>query len=132
MIKFTVFSITMAACSGWLIFNQKDTLEQSMKRGGEVYSANCASCHQPTGEGVEAAFPPLAKTAYLSNQKRAIGIILKGQEGEITVNGKKYNAAMAPLSQLSDKEIADVLNFVGNSWGNKYPLIRPAQVQALR
>lgn len=111
---------------------QEGTLQESMKRGEQVYATYCASCHQPTGEGVEAAFPPLAKTSYLKNQKRAIGIVLTGQEGEITVNGKKYNAAMAPLSQLSDKEIADVLNYVSNSWGNKNPMVKEAQVKAER
>jgi mono/diheme cytochrome c family protein len=124
----------MAIVAGvsWTGLSQEDTLEQSKKRGEEVYTANCASCHQPAGEGVEAAFPPLAKTAYLKDQKRAISIILKGQEGEITVNGKKYNTAMVALPQLSDREVADVLNFVSNSWGNKNPVIKPAQVKALR
>lgn len=124
--------MAFAATAVWPRPGQEDTLEQSMKRGEELYTGNCASCHQPAGEGVEAAFPPLAKTAYLKNQKRAISIVLKGQEGEITVNGKKYNGAMVPLPQLSDQEVADVLNFVGNSWGNKNPVIKPAQVKAQR
>ncbi|MEO7767204.1 MAG: cytochrome c, partial [Ferruginibacter sp.] len=119
-------------CSCWLVFAQEDTLQQSMKRGEEVYTANCASCHMPAGEGVESAFPPLANTTYLKNQKRTIGIVLNGQEGEITVNGKKYNVPMAALSQLSDKEVADVLNYVSNSWKNKNPMVKPAQVKAER
>ena len=116
----------------WISAEQQDGLQESMKRGEEVYTANCASCHQPMGEGVEGAFPPLAKTNYLKDQRRAIDIILHGQEGEITVNGKKYNTPMIALGQLSDKEVADVLNYVSNSWGNKYPLIKPAQVMAQR
>ena len=116
----------------WLSAEQEDGLQESMKRGEEVYSANCASCHQAMGEGVEGAFPPLAKTNYLKDQRRAIDIILHGQEGEITVNGKKYNTPMIALGQLSDKEVADVLNYVSNSWGNKYPLVKPAQVKAQR
>ena len=118
-------------CS-WLVSAQEDTLEQSMKRGEEVYVANCANCHQSTGEGVEGVFPPVAHTAYLKNQKKIIGIILNGQEGEINVEGKKYNTPMAALNQLSDKEIADVLNYISNSWGNKNPMIKPAQVKAER
>jgi mono/diheme cytochrome c family protein len=124
----TVF--VTGAC--WLVFAQEDTLQQSMKRGEDVYSASCASCHQPLGEGVEGAFPPLASTTYLKNQKRVIGIVLNGQEGEITVNGKKYSTPMAALNQLTDREIADVLNFVSNSWGNKNPMIKAAQVKAER
>ena len=116
----------------WFTLAQQDTLKQSMKRGEEVYTANCSSCHMPQGEGVDGAFPPLAKTDYLKNQKRAIGIILKGQEGEITVNGVKYNVPMIALPHLTDQEIADVLNYVSNSWGNKNPMIKPAQVKAER
>ena len=122
--------LIIAAC--WVAPAQDDTLPQSIKRGAELYATNCASCHQPAGEGLEAVFPPLAKTDYLKNQKRAIGIILNGQEGEITVNGKQYTTAMAALSQLTDREVADVLNFVSNSWGNKNPIIKVAQVKAIR
>lgn len=107
-------------------------MSQSMKRGEDIYAANCASCHMLAGEGVEGAFPPLANTTYLKNQKRAIDIIINGQEGEITVNGKQYNVPMAAVSQLTDREVADVLNFVSNSWGNKNPMIKVAQVKALR
>ncbi len=134
MLKKIVLSFLMISGFFWLAFAQEDTLKQSMKRGETVYSANCASCHMAQGEGVESAFPPLAKTDYLKNQKRAIGIVINGLDGEITVNGQKYSAVpMAPLGdQLSDKEIADVLNYVGNSWGNKNPMIKPLQVKAAR
>lgn len=115
-----------------LVLAQDGPLQQSMKRGKEVYSANCASCHMPEGLGVEGAFPPLANTSYLKNQQRAIGIVVNGQEGEITVNGKKYNIPMAGLSHLTDQQVADVLNYVSNSWKNKNPLIKPGQVKALR
>ncbi|MBC7888746.1 MAG: cytochrome c [Ferruginibacter sp.] len=132
MIKKICLLIGFATGVCWLALAQDDTLQQSMKRGKEVYAANCASCHMQDGEGVEGAFPPLAKTGYLKNQKRAIGIVLNGQEGEITVNGKKYNVPMAALNHLTDTEIADVLNFISNSWGNKNLLIKPAQVKAER
>ena len=132
MIRKTILSLVFVSSICWLAIAQEDTLQQSMKRGEEVYSANCATCHMPEGEGVEAAFPPLAKTAYVKDATRAINIVLKGQEGEITVNGKKYNVPMAALSQLTDQQIADVLNYVRNSWGNKNPMIKAAQVKAAR
>ena len=84
------------------------------------------------GQGTEGVNPPLAKTTYLKDIKRNIGYILNGQTGEITVNGKKYNAIMNPLNYLDDQQIADVLNYVRNSWGNKYPVITPEQVKAER
>ncbi len=132
MTKKIFLSIVLIGGLCWLAIAQEGTLSQSMKRGEDVYAANCASCHMPAGEGVEGAFPPLANTAYLKNQKRAIGIIINGQEGEITVNGKQYSVPMAALPQLTDREIADVLNFVSNSWKNKNPMIKVAQVKALR
>jgi len=132
MIKKISLLIVFVTGACWLALAQEDTLKQSMKRGEEVYNQNCASCHMPDGEGAEIVCPPLAKTTYLKNQKRAIGIVLNGQKGEITVNGKQYNIPMAPLNNLTDREVADVLNYVSNSWGNKYPMIQPAQVKSER
>jgi nitrite reductase (NO-forming) len=103
-----------------------------MKRGKEVYILHCQNCHMENGQGMEGVNPPLAKTTYLKDAKKNIGIILKGQTGEVVVNGKKYNAIMNPMDYLDDQQIADVLNYVRNSWGNKYPYISPAQVKAER
>jgi len=78
-------------------------------------------------------FPPVAKTDYLKKEaKHLINIVLKGQEGEIIVNGKKYNTPMPAQSYLSDEQIADVYNYVRNSWGAKAAAILPSQVKALR
>jgi mono/diheme cytochrome c family protein len=116
----------------WMAWAQEDTLQQSMKRGETLYATNCSSCHMPTGDGLGGAFPPLANSSWLKNQKQVIGIVLKGLEGEITVNDEVYNAPMASFSHLTDRDIADVLNFVSNNWGNKQPIIKPAQVKAER
>ena len=73
----------------------------------------------PSGEGVKGVFPPLAKSDYLfKNREASIRGIKFGQSGEIIVNGIKYNGVMAPMG-LSDDEIADVMNYITNSWGNK-------------
>ena len=111
---------------------QENTLQQSMKRGESLYSTNCSSCHMPTGEGLGGAFPPLALSNWLKNQKKIIGVVLKGLEGEVTINDEVYNAVMPPLNHLTDREIADVLNFVYNNWGNKHPLIKPEHVKSER
>ncbi len=103
-----------------------------MKRGKEVYALHCQNCHMENGQGMEGVNPPVAKTTYLKDTKKNIGIILNGQTGEVVVNGKKYNAIMNPMNYLDDKEIADVLNYIRNSWGNKYPIVTPAQVKAER
>ena len=98
---------------------QTNPLEESMVRGNEIYTDFCITCHLPNGEGVENIYPPLAKSDYLmQKQEESIRGIKYGQEGEIIVNGKTYNSIMATLG-LSDKEVADVMNYITNSWGNK-------------
>jgi mono/diheme cytochrome c family protein len=109
-------------------------LKESIKRGKEVYTMYCQSCHMEDGKGTPDVNPPLAKADYIKKPaKTLIGIVLKGQSGEVTVNGKTYNGMMAAQDYLTDTEIADVLNYVRNSWGNKIPgTITPATVKALR
>ncbi|MDX5437770.1 MAG: cytochrome c [Pontibacter sp.] len=110
-----------------------DSLKESIGRGEKVYTANCQSCHMAGGEGITATFPPLAKSDYLlKDQKRAIRTVLHGLSGEITVNGEKYNMAMPAQEHLSDQELADVLNYIQNNWGNKAKAVTPAQVKAER
>ena len=133
MRKTTFFSLLLIpAAASFLLFSQDKNLQESMKRGKEVYTLHCQNCHMEKGQGMEGVNPPVAKTTYLKDTKKNIGIILNGQSGEVTVNGKKYNAIMNPLNYLDDKEIADVLNYIRNSWGNKYPIVTPAQVKAER
>ncbi|MEH6538049.1 MAG: cytochrome c [Psychroserpens sp.] len=97
---------------------QNPKLTESMKRGKSIYADFCMSCHLPNGKGVPKAFPPLAKSDYLmANREESIKSIKYGQSGEITVNGVKYNGVMAALG-LEDEEVADVMNYIMNSWGN--------------
>ena len=114
-------------------FFQKYDLPKSIERGKEVYATYCMSCHLADGKGTD-IFPPVAKTDYLKKPaKTLINIILLGQSGEITVNKKKYDALMPAQSYLDDGQIADVLNYVRNSMGNKIAgTITPEQVKALR
>ncbi len=95
------------------------TLAQKIESGKQIYTKTCFACHQANGEGIANAFPPLASSDFLNaDVKRAIGIVLHGKTGEITVNGNKYNSIMTKQT-LSDEEIAEVLTYVYNSWGNK-------------
>jgi mono/diheme cytochrome c family protein len=116
------------------IFAQKKTLKESVALGQQVYAANCTSCHMEGGEGVEGTFPPLVKSPYVTGDtKRLITILVKGQSGEITVHGKLYNMEMASQEHLSDEEIADVLNYIRQSWGNKAKkMIMAAEVKTQR
>lgn len=97
---------------------QDDELAKSIERGKMVYSENCITCHMGTGEGVTATFPPLAKADYLMNSpEQAIRAVKFGLAGKIKVNGVEYDNMM-PNPGLGNDEIADVLNYIMNSWGN--------------
>ncbi|MBC8756272.1 PQQ-dependent sugar dehydrogenase [Kordia sp. YSTF-M3] len=96
----------------------KEVMAASLKRGKAVYNKVCVQCHLGNGEGVAKTFPPLAKSDWLKDKvTESIRSIKYGLSGEIIVNGKKYNNVMTPLG-LSDQEIADVMNYTSNTWGN--------------
>jgi len=89
-----------------------------LARGEHVFQANCAACHQPAGQGVPGAFPPLAKSDFLmADRNRAISVVMHGRSGAITVNGTPYNGVM-PSLQLSNTDIAAVLSYVRSAFGN--------------
>ena len=105
---------------------------QNPAKGKGVYDKVCVACHQPTGQGIPGAFPPLAKSDYLNKDaNRAIKGVVKGLSGAITVNGKKFNGAM-PAQALSDQQIADAFTYVYASWGNNKTVVTPAMVKAQR
>lgn len=110
------------------------TKEMQIEKGQQVYMGLCFACHQPDGKGLPGAFPPLALSDFLqADHERAVRIILKGLTGPVTVNGQTYNSAMPPQEAvLTDAQIADVLTFVLNSWGNKGDALSTAQVKAIR
>ncbi|MBT8263037.1 MAG: cytochrome c [Bacteroidia bacterium] len=96
----------------------KKELDASKERGGLIYTNFCIQCHMANGKGIPGTFPPLAGSDWLTNKrKESIHAVKYGQTGEIIVNGETYNSVMVSMG-LSDEEIADVLNYVMNSWGN--------------
>jgi nitrite reductase (NO-forming) len=108
--------------------NKGDRIEA----GKKLYMQACFACHQASGEGIPNAFPPLANADYLNaDENRAIDVLLRGLSGEIEVNGKKYNSMM-PAQSLSDEEVANVLTYVYNNWGNKGTEITPEMVKKRR
>src|SRR5271157_4438417 len=106
--------------------------EERIELGAGVFANNCQACHQENGEGVPDAFPPLAKSDYLNGDKvRAIKTVTGGLETKLTVNGHEFNGVM-PAWSLSDEDIADVLTYVYNTWGNSGLEVTPAEVNAYR
>jgi len=109
------------------------TKDQQIQAGSVLFKGTCSTCHQENGEGLANVFPPLAKSDYLlSNRERAIGVVLNGLTGPVTVNGATYNSVMPPMSQLADDEIANILTYTLNSWGNTDGVITSEQVAKVR
>ncbi|GHA57008.1 nitrite reductase, copper-containing [Pontibacter akesuensis] len=102
--------------------------DQRLALGKAVFVQNCQACHQAEGQGIKGAFPPLAKSDYLNaDVDRSIGVIAHGLEGQIKVNGELYNSTM-PKLKLTDEEIANVMTFILNNWGNKGGEVTTQQV----
>ena len=107
-------------------------LQASIARGKTLYGTYCLPCHQADGSGVPNMNPPLIKTKWVLGDKKALAkIVLKGlQGGEIDINGDKFHNPMPPQeSTLTDQEIADVLTYVRNSFGNKASAVTVAEVK---
>jgi nitrite reductase (NO-forming) len=111
----------------------KLTKEQQIKAGEVLYKGTCSVCHQDTGQGLPNVFPPLAKSDYLlKDPKRAIGVVVNGLSGPVTVSGAQFNSVMPPMSQLNDDEVANILTYVLNSWGNDGGVVSTEQVKQVR
>jgi len=106
-----------------------------MEKGKKVYNAYCFTCHQPTGLGLPGAFPPLAKSDYLTKNPKNVVIksVMFGLQGKVTVNGNEFNNVMTPLPpNYNDSDIAAVLTYIFNSWGNPGGVITEAEVAKVR
>lgn len=101
--------------------------------GAHVYEQYCASCHKKDGQGLVGTYPPLAGSEWIKGAPdKPIDILLKGLSGPITVNGKPYNDVMPAFRFLTDQQIADVLNYVRQSFGNREASLTFKQVAASR
>jgi nitrite reductase (NO-forming) len=108
------------------------TRGEQIEFGRAVFTQNCAPCHQPDGHGIAAVFPPLAGSDYLNADKsRAIGVVVSGLQGPITVNGEAYNGVM-PALRMDDHDLANVLTYVYSQWGNAGHTVTPAEVETVR
>ncbi len=100
--------------------------------GKAIYAQNCLSCHQADGGGVDSMNPPLAKTTWvLGDKTRLVKVLLNGMQG-VDIDGEPYNNVMASHDFLTDQQIADVLTYVRNSFGNKASAVKAAEVKAIR
>ncbi len=108
-------------------------LATSLTRGAVVYKNVCITCHQADGGGVPNMNPPLIKTEYvLGDKTRLVHIVLAGLAEPIEINGDDYKQHMPAQGYLTDQQVADVLTYVRNNFGNKASAVQVAEVQAVR
>ena len=108
-------------------------MSASAKRGEGHYKAICTQCHQPDGQGSPGVFPPLSGSDWFTrNPDHAIMVTLKGIAGPIKVNGKDFNGAMPGQGQLSDQEVADVINYARMGFSKQVGEIDAERVKAVR
>lgn len=105
----------------------------AVTEGKKVYMKHCFACHQIDGSGVPGMYPPLKKTDWVSGDKtRLIKLTLDGLKENILVNGEEFNLSMPPHKFLTDKQTADVLTYIRQSFGNKAGPVTPAEVAKIR
>ena len=109
------------------------SLKSTMQRGELVYKSVCLTCHQADGGGVPRMNPPLIKTKWvLGDKTKLITLMLKGMNEPIEIEDEEYHNPMPPHTELNDQQIADVLTFVRNSFGNKASIVTSSEVKSVR
>lgn len=126
--------ISLTILVAWIAFAPSGLGAEAsgIERGQGIYVARCAMCHGATGDGFADSFPPLAKSDWLaSNREGSIEAVVAGLNREIVVNGRTYRGQMPPVI-IDDDEVAAVLTFVLNSWGNPGGEVTAEDVRKVR
>ncbi len=121
----TTILILVSSC-----FNENDIKYQRyFADGSELYKIHCQNCHMQDGKGLQALIPPLTDTAFIKeNRKKLPCYIAYGLKDSIMVHGKVYNEIMPPEKHLAPIDIAKVLTFISNSYGNKQGIYEVTEV----
>jgi mono/diheme cytochrome c family protein len=100
---------------------QKVKQQQYYAEGAVLYKTHCANCHQIDGTGLQGLYPPIAKSDYLTgnNKNTIICMIKNGFTAPMVVNGKEYKQAMPANKRLEALEIAEIMTYINNTWGNE-------------
>ncbi len=131
--KTTAIAVTAGLAS--MAFTMAPADSKQMARGEAIYKEYCLACHQANGQGLAPVYPPLAKSDWLKKHSKDdfAKIMINGLKGPITVNGKKYNGVMTPIpAKYSDSDIAAVMTYVYNSFGNAGGSVSAADVAKAR
>lgn len=118
--KIILLFYVLGLCTLTTFLRPQKSREESIKAGREIYHDFCVQCHLANGEGVSGVFPPLKASDYLIEDiDRSIAGIKYGLKGTIVVNEEIYEGVMANQG-LDNEEIADVMNYILNEWGNHF------------
>ena len=110
----------------------KIRFRQYMIQGKKLYQRHCANCHGQEGEGLALLHPPLSKSDYLIQDiERSVCQMRNGLAEEIVVNGKTYNQKMPPNKELRALEIAEIMTYITNSWGNEKGMTSSKEVEKI-
>ncbi|MEI9896394.1 MAG: cytochrome c [Chthoniobacter sp.] len=114
------FVAALSLLAGFIRAEDAPATDAQLALGKTTYMTICIACHQPTGMGLPMVFPPLTKSPYVNGvPERLAAIILKGNIGAFTVDGKPFNNVMPPQeAMLTDEKIAAVMTFVRSNFGN--------------
>lgn len=111
-----------------------DAASFDMEEGAKLFVANCAICHQASGEGIPGVFPPLKGNGVVQapDPTQQILVLLQGIQGA-NIGGVVYSTPMPPFAiTLSDEQVADIVDYERTSWGNHAPLATAREVAAVR
>ncbi|MCB0634688.1 MAG: PQQ-dependent sugar dehydrogenase [Saprospiraceae bacterium] len=115
-----------------VVAGMEDIDETQLSRGGKLFNTFCSVCHQRNGKGND-RFPPLDGAEWVTGDKATlINVILNGLRGEITVKGKTYTSRMPKLHMLKDDEIAEILTYIRQNFGNNASTVTAREVAEVR
>ena len=113
--------------------SSEEEMDEALLPGMKVYQTYCASCHMMSGKGAPGMNPPLIDTKWvLGDKERLIKVVLNGLSDPIEIKGEIYQNIMASHAFLTDQQIADVLSFIRNNWGNSASYITVDEVAETR
>ncbi|KQC01147.1 cytochrome c [Pedobacter sp. Hv1] len=129
IILFALFSITVCC----IIYSCQSAgeIEQAkyLTSGKDIYIKNCQNCHGANGEGLGELAPPLTDTIFLKANKSQLACIIKnGSSKGVTIHGKKYEGKMPAFEKMADIDVAQVIVYITNSFGNKQGMYKYEQV----
>ena len=123
----------LAACASEGQTPSASSEDQVLQLGRRVFQNYCATCHQPNGQGVPGIYPPLTPNEWVQGDKgRLIRLVLHGAQGEMKVGEEVYNNVMTAHDFLTDEQIAAVLTFIRQNFGNQADPVTPEEVAAVR